>query len=95
MHEIAYDETRSGWAGYVWCATTDEGTQHYYWSLSYTGELEQEVAKDELFGSGGTVIPDSQFYNSLEEATHHLKYEMDRHAPVATLVEVTVSRFNS
>ncbi|HEX8597429.1 MAG TPA: hypothetical protein VF952_02840 [Chloroflexia bacterium] len=82
MHEIAYDDRRSSWVGYVWCATTDEGTQQYYWSLSYAGELDQETAKDELFESGTNVIPDSEFYETIEEAKRNLEQEMDKYAPV-------------
>ena len=91
MHEIAYSERRSGWTGYVWCATTDEGTQQYYWSLSYAGELDGEVAKDELFGSGSNVIPDSEYYETIEEATRSLQHEMDKHAPVEGERQLTIS----
>jgi hypothetical protein len=90
MHEIAYDERRSGWVGYVWCTTTDEGTQQYYWSLSYSGELGKEGAKDEVFGPECTVIPDSEFYDTLEEAQRSLAHEMDKHAPADAAKEVTI-----
>lgn len=81
MHEIAFEEIRDNWVGYVWSTITEESNQQYYWSLSYSGKLDGKASKDALFGSGCSVIPDSGYYETLEEAQRGLREEMDKHAP--------------
>ncbi len=85
MADIVHREQEGNWVGYVWRRkeTPDQVTQ-YYWSLSYTGDV-QEMLKQKAEQDGGRAdgqaafVPDSSFYPSADQAQHDLRQELQRH----------------